>query len=611
MNIFNIIALFGGLAMFLYGMRLMGDSLKESASGTLKAAMEQVTNNPVKAFFLGLFMTALVQSSTATIVITAGLVAAGILTTHQSLGIIIGANVGTTVTGQIIRLLDLDGTGTMWLRFFQPSTLAPIALIVGILLIMGFKNSKSTGNIMMGFGILFTGLMNMTNAVSTLTSSPLMEKLFTGLGSNPILGYLVGAGVAFLLQSSSATIGILQAFSASGVLTFKAIYAVIVGVYLGDCITTGIVISIGAKQDAKRVGAINILYNLAKSILILVIVTIVHRLGLIDGLWNQTATPGLIANTNTIFNLGCAVLLFPFLRVIENLAYRIVKEEPKETLKDNRFEEKLAGLNPAFFNTPALAFRSCYDLLLLTFDAARENINAAISLVKTFDEKKMTEVLEEENTIDLAKDRISTYIVDMMPYVKEENHVSIINQYYKVSSEFENLGDVAEDIAQLAKNMNAANIHFSESAFEEFKVLQDLMDQVLDYTNLAFKKRDINAARHIEPLIEVVDDVIATLKEQHLKRMGEGKCDIYADTNYMNLLSSMRRIAGVCSNVGTATVVRVKPELLDQEHSYYEQLHAVGNTTFNKEYQQARETYFSRLKEVEKKQEEHVETVSA
>ena len=309
MDIFDGISLLGGLAMFLYGMRLMGDSLKENSSGALKLAMEKVTNNPFKAFILGVLVTALIQSSTAMIVITAGLVGAGILTLHQALGIIVGANVGTTVTGQIIRLLDIDSSGAAWLRFFQPSTLAPVALILGMVLIMGnfVKNAKSVGSIAIGFGILFSGLLNMTGSVHNLAQSGTIEKLFSGLGENPFLGYLTGAGVAFALQSSSVTVGILQAFSSSGLLTFKAIYAVIVGIYLGDCVTTAIVCSIGAKPEARRVGIVNILFNLSETVLVLLGVTIAHRFGLLDGLWNRTVNSGMIANTNTIFNLSCSI----------------------------------------------------------------------------------------------------------------------------------------------------------------------------------------------------------------------------------------------------------------------------------------------------------------
>ena len=290
MSIFNLITLLGGLAMFLFGMRMMGDGLKESASGPLKTALEKLTNTPVKAFLLGLAMTALIQSSTATIVITSGLVGAGVISLHQALGIIIGANVGTTVTGQIIRLLDLNSSGTSFLEFFRPSTLAPLALIAGIILIMGTKpkGPVKTGPIIMGFGILFSGLLNMTDAVASLTESGIIEQLFSQLGNNPLLAYLIGAGVAFVLQSSSASIGILQAFSMSGQLTFNEIYAVLVGIYLGDCVTTAIVCNIGAKPEAKRVGIVNILFNLSESVVILIAVSVFHKLGLLDSLWNAT-----------------------------------------------------------------------------------------------------------------------------------------------------------------------------------------------------------------------------------------------------------------------------------------------------------------------------------
>ena len=330
MSIFNVISLFGGLAMFLYGMRMMGDGLKESSSGSLKRVMERVTGTPIKAFLLGLIMTAVIQSSTATIVITSGLVGAGIISLHQSLGIIVGANVGTTVTGQIIRLLDLNASGTSVLQFFKPSTLAPLALIIGIVIIMSGKGSDKLGRIVIGFGILFSGLLGMTDAVATLSQTGIIESLFSRLGENPIIGYLIGAGVAFVLQSSSATIGILQAFSMSGLLTFNAIYAVLVGIYLGDCVTTAIVCNIGAKPDSKRVGVVNILFNLSKTALILIGVNLAHRLGLLGGLWTRTVFSGDIANTNTVFNLTCALLMFPMLSAYEKLSLKLVKDEPGE-----------------------------------------------------------------------------------------------------------------------------------------------------------------------------------------------------------------------------------------------------------------------------------------
>ena len=595
MSIFNIITLLGGLAMFLYGMRLMGDSLKESSSGTLKRAMEKLTGNPVKAFLLGLAVTALIQSSTATIVITSGLVAAGVLTLHQSLGIIIGANVGTTVTGQIIRLLDIDGSASAFLRFLQPSTLAPVALIVGIILIMfvNYKNSKSVGSIAMGFGILFSGLMNMTGSVDALADSGAFDALFAGLGGSPVLGYLTGAGVAFVLQSSSATIGILQAFSMSGLLSFKAIYAVIVGIYLGDCVTTAIVCSIGAKEEARRVGIVNILFNLSETVVVLVLVGVLHRLGLLNRLWDMTVNSGDIANTNTIFNLGCAILLFPMIGIYEKLSRMIVKEKAAEP---NPYADKIAALSPNFFSTPAIALNQCYDVLNTMFIAATNNIEAAFSQLESYDAKTGAWITEEEDNIDLLTDRLSNYLVQLSPHIKLENQVRILDQYYKVVTEFERLGDHAMNIEEVAEAMNAQGIRFSDSAMEEIRVVRELIERILRYAELAFEKRDVEAANHIEPLEEVVDDMVNALKEYHVDRLREGRCNVDAGAFFLNLLGDIERISDICSNIGIATVTRVYPELADRAHEYSSALHLGDNAQFNEEYGAAHAEFFGRLK---------------
>ncbi len=596
MSIFNAISLLGGLAMFLYGMRLMGDGLKESSSGTLKKAMEKITNTPVKAFLLGLVMTAVIQSSTATIVITSGLVGAGIISLRQSLGIIIGANVGTTVTGQIIRLLDLDSSGTSILQFFKPSTLAPVALIIGIVIIMGrkFKGSDKVGQIIIGFGILFSGLLNMTDAVSSLSESGIIEQLFMGLGQNPLIGYLVGAGVAFLLQSSSATIGILQAFSTSGQLTFGAIYAVLVGIYLGDCVTTAIVCNIGAKPDAKRVGIVNILFNLSESVLILAVVSIIHQFGLLDGIWSSTIHSGGIANTNTIFNLSCAILLFPALPCYEKLSHKLVKDEPAET-KTVLTNEKLEALNPVFFSTPAIAFGRCYDALLEMYQMARVSIDRAFGLITTYDQKVLDQIMEDENVIDLMADQISNYLIQISSHITSPAHVEIMNHYYTVVTEFERLGDHATNIAEIAESMHENEIAFSQKAVSELMVLQELIDTILDYSRETFKKRDIFSAHHIEPLEEVVDDMVNALRANHLERLREGTCSVWAGTEFLNLLSEIERISDVCSNVGVATVARVQPEIKHQVHDYVSKLHSGRDETFNREYEEAHNRYFRLL----------------
>ena len=600
MSIFDFLTLFGGLAMFLYGMRLMGDGLKESSSGTLKKAMESVTNNPVKAFLLGLGITAIIQSSTATIVITSGLVGAGLMTLHQSLGIIIGANVGTTVTGQIIRLLDLDtgGGATSWLQLFKPSSLAPIALIIGIVLIMGgrFKSSRQIGNIAIGFGILFSGLINMTSAVSVLTESGMVEGLFTSLGNNPVLGYLTGAGVAFVLQSSSATIGILQAFSASGMLTFKAVYPVIVGVYLGDSVTTGIVCFIGASAEQKRVGIVNILFNIGKMALILIGVTVLHQFGVLDGIWDKVVNSGMIANANTVFNLAASILLFPVVGVFERTSIRMV---PDDKEKPNKYQDKLDALSPAFFDTPALALRSCYDILLTLFRSSRDNVEKAFGLLENYDEKVYEEILEEEKNIDLITDRVSRYIVEFLPHVGGEQNAAILNQYYKVVTDFERIGDHAVNIADNANGLHSKQRKFTDAAMKELHILEDLLREILDEVDRAFEKRDVDAAFNIEPLQEVASEMVSKLKRHHLDRMGTGECDIYVDANFENLMSDMKRIADVSTNIGEAILVRVYPELADNEHIYFTALRSGKNERFNKAFNEAHEKYTERFRNLD------------
>lgn len=599
MSIFDFLTLFGGLAMFLYGMRLMGDGLKESSSGTLKKAMESVTNNPIKAFLLGLGVTAIIQSSTATIVITSGLVGAGLLTLHQSLGIIIGANVGTTVTGQIIRLLDLDtgGGATSWLQLFKPSSLAPIALIIGIVIIMGgrFKSARQVGNIAIGFGILFSGLMNMTSAVNVLTESGMVEGLFTGLGNNPVLGYLTGATVAFILQSSSATIGILQAFSSSGLLTFKAVYPVIVGVYLGDSVTTGIVCFIGASAEQKRVGIVNILFNIGKMAAILIGVTILHAMGFLDGIWNMVVNSGVIANANTVFNLAASVILFPLVPLFEKQGMRLV---PDDKVPENKYDDKLDSLNPNFFTTPALALGSCYDVLLTMFRSARNNIKLSFGLLEKYDEGIYTQIMEEEENIDLLTDRVSRYIVEFLPHLKDEQNAAILNEYYKVVAEFERLGDHAVNIADNARNLHKNGRKFTPEAFSELKVLEELLEEILDDVDLAFEKRDVDAAFNIEPLQELASELVAKLKRHHLDRMGRGECDIYSDSNFENLMSDMRRIADVSTNIGEAVLIRVYPELADNEHTYFTMLSSGNDEKYNELYDKASAKYMTRIKTV-------------
>ncbi len=592
--VFSVISLLGGLAMFLYGMRLMGNNLKEGSSGTLKVVMSKVTDSYVKAFLLGIAVTAIIQSSTATIVITSGLVAAGIISLDQSLGIIVGANVGTTVTGQIIRLLDVEAESGSILRFFQPSTLAPLALIIGVALLMFFKFSKSDriGGIAIGFGILFSGLLNMTSAVNEFANGGFIEKIFMSMGDNPIIGYIAGAGVAFILQSSSATVGILQAFSMAWHIPFRTIYIVIVGVYLGDCVTTAIVCSIGAKPDAKRVGLINILYNLSKSLLVIIVVTIIHHMGILDSLWTRPLSSGGIANTNTVFNLACAIVLLPAVGIFRKLSFKLVKEEP---VQKNKYEDKIAALNPVFFSMPAIALNSCYDVLNIMQSTAYESIDKAFDLIVEFNEDTFNEIMEEEENIDMLTDKVDNYLVQMSPHITEDRFIHILTQYHKLVSEFEHLGDYAVHIAETAKELHNEDVELSETALKELSLVRLLLNSIMDHTKDAFEKRDTDAASHIEPLEGVMDDLANTLHDNHLKRLREGKCSVRAGIMFLEILNNAGRISDTCSNVGIATIVRVHPERAQLAHSYISSLHQGDDEKYNAEYQKAHDLYFSQL----------------
>lgn len=593
--VIGIISLLGGLAMFLYGMRLMGDGLNEGASGALKKALEKVTNNPIKAFFLGLIITSVIQSSTATIVLTAGLVGAGLIKLKQSFGIIVGANVGTTVTGQIIRLLDVDANEGSILQFFQPSTLAPLSLIIGMFILMAlkFKKSDAVGNVAIGFGVLFTGLMAMTDSVSALTEpGGLLENVFAGL-NNPVLSFFSGLGTAFLLQSSSATIGILQAFSMSGTIYFKSVFLILVGVYLGDCVTTAIVCSIGSKADAKRVGLVNILFNLCKMALIVLGVVIAHSFGWISNdLWNSTMTSGSIANLNTVFNLACAVALLPLVNTYGKLSEVIIKDKDGET---NQYEEKLASLNPNFFSSPAIAFNSCFEVLKTMLDVAIENTYKAFDLLVKFDLKAFKEIQDKEDALDHMTDTISNYLFQLSAHVSDDMYIQMLDEYTKVSTCFERLGDHASNLAEDAEAIFDSGAKLSGKALLELKISRELLTRILENARLAFENKDMEAAKAIEPLEEVVDDVVNTLHDNHLARLRDGRCTVVSGMYFIDILMHIERISDICSTIGVTTIARCNPEIAKQAHEYISSLHARTDGEYIENYQKAHKEFFDKL----------------
>ena len=594
MNFFNIVSLFGGLALFLYGMRIMGDGLQKGSSGALKNAMGKVTNNPVVSFLLGLCVTGVIQSSTATIVLTSGLVGAGIITLHQSLGIILGANVGTTVTGQIIRLLDLNSNATAWLELFKPSTLAPLAAIVGILLIMAFKfrNADLIGNTAMGFSILFTGLLNMTAAVAPLSESPAFSQLFIALADKPMLGFLAGAVVAFIIQSSSATVGILQALALTGKLSFSSVYAVIIGIYMGDCITTAIVCSLGSKADAKRTGIVHILFNLCGVALVAGSVALFHKLGLLDTLWSRPITSGGIANTHTLFKMACAVLLLPFVTLLEKASRKIVKDDPAPRRDE---EPETATLDKTFLDSPALALEGVQLALTKMARMAVDNTREAMENLLQPQDGAAETIRQRESSIDRIADQISDYLVRLSPRVGDDESEKI-NYYIKCVTEFERIGDHAINLVESAEELKERGVHFSSGANRELGVIKEALHQVLDYAFLAYHEQSVDSALHVEPLEEVIDELVATLRSNHILRLRRGQCNVESGFVFLDVLGNLERISDQCSNIGVHTVTAYGDETYS-EHDYIRYLHERHDERYSKEYKSVYEEYFSRLRD--------------
>ena len=601
MTIFNIITLFGGLALFLYGMRLMGDGLKRGSSDAFKSAMEKVTNNPLVGFLLGLGVTAVIQSSTATIVLTSGLVGAGILSLHQSIGVILGANVGTTVTGQIIRLLDVNASDTSLLNFFKPSTLAPLASIIGILFIMAVKGRKSetVGSITMGFGILFTGLLSMTAAVSPLSESETFANMFFQLSDKPVLGFLLGAGVAFLLQSSSATIGILQAISTTGALTFSSVYAIIIGVNIGDCVTTAIVCSIGSEADAKRTGVIHILFNIAGSVLVILGLMALRGFGVLDPLWDKVLTSGGIANVHTVFRLVSAIVLLPVCSRFEKLSRRLVKDDVQ--IGEN-VDHELSLLDEKFFTSPAIALSGAGEAITTMARLARSGVMNAMNVLEKFDRHTVDIICENEEHIDKLADHVDNYLIRLSPHVPTGHSNDLLNYYIQCFGEFERIGDHAVNLTENAQEFIERNASLSPVARQELAVLTEALGEILDYTYSAFGATDYDAARKIEPVEEVVDDLVATLRSNHIHRVRDGQCTVYAGLTFLDILVNVERIADQCSNVGVFTLSMSDKHIMNNHHDYIHELHQGKDPVFNRAYQETHDKYFGELKRIKREQ---------
>ena len=533
--------------------------------------------------------------------LTSGLVGAGILSLHQSIGVILGANVGTTVTGQIIRLLDVNASDTSLLNFFKPSTLAPLASIIGILFIMAVKGRKSetVGSITMGFGILFTGLLSMTAAVSPLSESETFANMFFQLSDKPVLGFLLGAGVAFLLQSSSATIGILQAISTTGALTFSSVYAIIIGVNIGDCVTTAIVCSIGSEADAKRTGVIHILFNIAGSVLVVLGLMALRGFGVLDPLWDKVLTSGGIANVHTVFRLVSAIVLLPVCSRFEKLSRKLVKDDVQ--IGEN-VDHELSLLDEKFFTSPAIALSGAGEAITTMARLARSGVMNAMNVLEKFDRHTVDIICENEDHIDKLADHVDNYLIRLSPYVPTGHQNDLLNYYIQCFGEFERIGDHAVNLTENAQEFIERNASLSPVARQELAVLTEALGEILDYTYSAFGATDYDAARKIEPVEEVVDDLVATLRSNHIHRVRDGQCTVYAGLTFLDILVNVERIADQCSNVGVFTLSMSDKHIMNNHHDYIHELHQGKDPVFNRAYQETHDKYFGELKRIKREQ---------
>lgn len=596
---YRIVSLLGGLALFLYGMRIMGDGLKSSSGGALKSVLSSVTDKPVKGFLLGLIVTCMIQSSTATIVLTVGLVGAGFLKFSQSAGIVLGANVGTAITAQIIRLMDVDAGEGSILYFFKSDNLAPMALIIGIILIMFVKSRSSdvVGTVCMGFGILFVGLMNMSSAVASLSGS--LSRILVSFEDNYLLGFLSGVLVTGIIQSSSAVVGILQSVASSVGVKFCAVFAVIIGVNIGDCITTYLVCRIGAKKDQIRTCMIHIIYNVLAALLLFVGIFVLRITGIIpDSLWNATLRSGGVANVHGLFRLIPAIILLPFAGKMQDLAIRLVPDEEPEGDKKKK-KDLLRELDTRLINNPYLALTESRHLIGRMGKTALKNYRSATNQLESFDPKLHEKIMEREDKLDKMTDAANRYILVMSPYITLEQDSLEQSFQLKAMTCFERIGDLAVNVENNLKNLSDPEHSLSTTGKRELELVFSATEDILVQATKAFSEDSVEEAMRVEPLEEVIDELIETVKSRHLERMTQGRCDVVNGIQYENILMHLERVSDQCSDLAVYLLGRHDDRIKGQEHQYLQNLHISEDPEYMTRFHSNYTKYYSMLDQIE------------
>ena len=578
--------MFGAIATFLFGMSTMTDGLEKLSSGRLEHILERLTSNVFKGVLLGAVVTGLIQSSAATTVMCVGFVNAGIMKLEQTVGIIMGANIGTTVTAQLLRLGDIDADNIV-MMFLQPSFLGPILAVVGIIFYMFIKggHKRIVGQIVLGLGLLFIGMNTMSSAVEPLKDLPEFQSVFTAF-SNPLLGVAVGAAVTALLQSSSASMGILQAISTTGVVSFNIAMPLIMGQNIGTCITA-LISSVGASKNAKRTAMIHLFFNIIGSVFFLLVLYAGNALFRFP-FWENTMDMGSIANLHLAFNIACTALLLPFHRQLVKLVKAMVPGDAEE--------RELSVLDDRFLSSPSLALERAHDAVVQMGEFARDNYRLAVELIWKFDAKKLERLNETEVALDKLEGLLDNYLVKLTDRALTAEESTRVSELLHTLSDFERIGDYAVNVSESAVVLHDRNITFSPQARAELERLTAAVGETLDKTVACYQSRQRTLAVQVEPLEEVVDLIAATLKNRHVERLKAGECTIELGTQFLELLINLERMSDHCSNVALHILRQTSSpddKVRIDSHAYMHELHHGGfNQEFDDLFQEYRTKYF-------------------
>lgn len=582
MTIFNLLTLLGGLALFLFGMTTMGNSLKEISGGKLESILERMTNTRIKGVLLGMGVTAVIQSSGAVTAMVVGFVNSGIMELGQVIGIVMGAHVGTTVTAWLLSLTNIDGGGSIILSLFKPSSFAPILAFIGIVLVMFFKSEKkrSIGSIMLGFGTLMIGMTTMSDAMSVLKTMPEFTSLLTKF-SNPVLGVLAGTVLTAAIQSSSASVGILQALSTTGSITVAAAFPIILGQNIGSCVPV-LLSSIGTSKNAKRTAGVYLVFSV---IGVVVAMGLFYGLNAVFGLpfINKTVNPVSIAVIHTTFNVFATIILFPFGKQLEKLMCFIIKDDKKETQENNS-----ALVEERFLLSPTYAIdkikERCDEMALL----AKKNIFLSLDFIKTYSSSKDEKIKNNEKKLDAFEDELETYLVKISAMELSVDDSMRLSKLSHAIGNFERIGDYGVNILKTKRKMHEKGIHFSDHANKELDVMAAAVKEIIENSTTAFIADDIELAQTIEPLEQVINNLKAELRAKHEKRMAENECSIENGMLFFDIVNSFERIADHCSNLAVCIIELSQGSY--QTHSYLKSVKKSGNATF----MQSFETYLKK-----------------